>query len=192
MSNYSEIKSVNEQNEKCILEAKQKREELKGENHHKVQCDSIPKVITEEDHGIHITPCYKRFTLILSNRPCDPVPETVTRFSKRTSPAWLYPEICGICNKVTVKYQGKKVPLKKIATPNGANNLKETAKSKDLELYAAIEAEDIVAREFQYHEHCFRNFTRKRKSEEPETIEETVTHFVITGSILYSKLAERH
>jgi len=178
LGEYSEIKTVNEQNEKRILEAKSKREELKGENHHKSQCDSIPEVITK-DHGVHITPCYKKFTLILSNSPYDPVPETVRRFSKRTinlDPAWLYPKICGICDKVTAKYQKKKVPLTKIATQNAANNLKECAKTKDLELYSAIEAEDIVAREFQYHKHCLRNFTRKRKSEEPKTMEEPVSY----------------
>ena len=64
-------------------------------------------------------------------------------------PAWLYPKICGICDKVTAKYKENKVRLTKIVTQNAANNLKEYAKNKDLELYSAIEAEDIIAREFQ-------------------------------------------
>ena len=45
LSDYSEIKTVNEQNEKRILKAKSKREELKGKNHHKSLCESIPEVI---------------------------------------------------------------------------------------------------------------------------------------------------
>ena len=99
----SEIKTVNELNEKPIVKAKLKREEWKGKNHHKSQCDSIPEVITV-DHGLHMTPCYRKFTLILSNSLYDQVPETVRRFSKKTinlDPAWLYPKICVICDKVT-------------------------------------------------------------------------------------------
>ena len=50
-----------------LLEAKAIRQELGGENKHKHQCDSIPAVINPSRHDIHLKPCYKKFTLIISN-----------------------------------------------------------------------------------------------------------------------------
>ena len=175
LNEYSELKPVSDQHAKRIMDAKLKREELKGDNHHKPQCDSIPAEITA-NHVIHSKPCYKKFTQILKSKVAAiDEPETVRRFSKRTAnldPAWLYPRICGICDKVVVKYKGKNVPPSKIATTMAANTFKEAAKAKDFELYAAIASENIVSREFQFHRHCYRNFTRKRKSAGSEEIEQ--------------------
>ena len=84
LNSYSEIKSVSSANENRIRAAKVKREELKGEDYHQMQCGSIPETI-KDDHGIHmlqITPCYKKFTLILSSR-YDNKESEETRSSKR-------------------------------------------------------------------------------------------------------------
>ena len=50
------------------------------QNYHQVQCESIPETISD-DHGIHMTPCYKKFTLILAR--CDNKESGETRSSKR-------------------------------------------------------------------------------------------------------------
>ena len=63
---YSNVKEINENNENRIKSAKSLREKLKGENHHEEQCVKIPDVIDESIDGIHITPCYNKFTFILS------------------------------------------------------------------------------------------------------------------------------
>ena len=57
---YSNMKEINENNEQIVREAKQVRAQLGGENLHQKQCKGI--------HGIHMTPCYKKFTLILSSQ----------------------------------------------------------------------------------------------------------------------------
>lgn len=63
MEDYFEIKALSSTNEERIRAAKTKREILKGDNHHQTQCKNIPEIITE-DHGIHMSPCYKKFTQI--------------------------------------------------------------------------------------------------------------------------------
>ena len=64
---YSNIKEINENNEQIVRAAKQVREQLCGENLHQKQCKGIPDTI-DRNHGIHMTPCYKKFTLILSSQ----------------------------------------------------------------------------------------------------------------------------
>ena len=65
---YSKLKDVNELNESRIREAKEKGEQLSGETFHDKQCLSVPDAINNKIHGVHIDPCYKRFTLILSKK----------------------------------------------------------------------------------------------------------------------------
>ena len=72
--------------------------------------------------------------------------------------------------KGIIKYQGKKVAPKTIATNEASDTIKEAAKTKDLELYAEIKDLDLIAKEFKYHEHCRKNFTRKRKRGETVSI----------------------
>ena len=172
LNSYSEIKSLSSANENRFRAANVKREELKRENYHQMQCGSIPATIND-DHGIHMTPCYKKFTLILSSRYDDKESEE-TRSSKRNSSsniaAWVYPNTCGICKKGIIKYQGKKVTPKTIATNEASDTIKEAAKTKDFELYAEIKDLDLIAKAFKYHEHCRKNITRKRKHGETVSI----------------------
>ena len=134
---YYEIKSVSSLNEDRIRAAKLKREGLQGENYHQVQCESMPETISD-DHGIHMTPCYKKFTLILAR--CDNKESGETRSSKRNSSGnnttvWIYLNICTICEKGSVKFQGKKAFPITITTIEATESIKEAAKTKDPELY---------------------------------------------------------
>ena len=97
---YSKLK-VNELNESRIREAKEKGEKFSGEIFYEKHCLSVPDAINNK---IHIDPCYKRFTLILSKKEDQPI--TTTRSSKRTSlddetarseTAWMFPEPCYFC-----------------------------------------------------------------------------------------------
>ena len=148
---YSEIKSVSSANEDHIRGAKLKREELQGENYRQVQCESILESISN-DHGIHMTPCYKKFTLILAR--CDNKESGETRSSKRNSngnntTVWIYPNICNICKKGSVKFQGKKAfPI--TITTEATESIKEAAKTNDPELYAKIKHIDLITKEFKY------------------------------------------
>ena len=75
-------------------------------------------------------------------------------------------DICNICKKGSVKLKGKKALPIAITTIEATESIKEAAKIKDPKLYAEIKDIDLIAKEFKYHEHCRRNFTRKRKCEE--------------------------
>ena len=63
---YSNIKEISENNEQRIQAPKLAREQLGGVNFHQKQCKGIPDTI-DRNHGIHMTPCYKKCTSILSS-----------------------------------------------------------------------------------------------------------------------------
>ena len=112
---YIKLNDVNELDESRTREAKEKREKMSGENFHEKQCISVPDASNNKIHGVHIDPCYKRFTLILSKKEDQPI--TTTMSSKRTSldetakpeTAWMFPEPCHFCKKKSVQYKGIKV-----------------------------------------------------------------------------------
>ena len=56
-TNYSKIKPIS---------AKSIRKSKGGNHHRKEQCDATPSEIDPTKHGIHLTPCYKKFVLIIS------------------------------------------------------------------------------------------------------------------------------
>ena len=79
---YSKLKDVSEQNESRIREAKAKQETFSDENRHEKQCHLVPDIIDNDIHGIHMEPCYKKFTLILAKKSIE---QTIGRSSKRSS-----------------------------------------------------------------------------------------------------------
>ena len=95
------MKEINESNEEIVRVAKQVREQLVGTNFHQKQCKGIPDAI-DRNHGIYMTPCYKKFTLILSSHS----KETFTQkrltgrqpISLESTSAWVYPDDCNFCH----------------------------------------------------------------------------------------------
>ena len=85
------------------------------------------------------------------------------RASKRLSSpepsAIVYPEVCNFCAKNRMKHNGKRVSLTKITTEIAENAIKNAAKCKDKEMYRRIKDEDLIAKEFKYRFHCYRDFT---------------------------------
>ena len=59
-SKYSKLKGLSEINKKQILEAKDLRCTLGGDNFHEEQCDAIQEKFDESLHGIHLE-CYKKY-----------------------------------------------------------------------------------------------------------------------------------
>ena len=57
---YSFIKGLTEENKKRIPEAKALREEVKRENHHKLQGSCILEIFTDSN-GIYMDPHYKNY-----------------------------------------------------------------------------------------------------------------------------------
>ena len=63
---YSNIVPLGENTLERIHTVKSLREQWGGENHHEEQCATVPDTIIPNVSGVHIVPCYKRFTLFIS------------------------------------------------------------------------------------------------------------------------------
>ena len=82
-------------------------------------------MIDKERHGLPITPCYKKFTLILANESTKPTEEQKKqqvnenegrRLSSRQGSsitAWVYPKECSICHKYKIQHKGQSIFQKK-------------------------------------------------------------------------------
>ena len=60
--------SISEVNENRLRYATILRRQVSSCNYHKEQCDTIPDIIGNTKHGRHLVSCYKKFTLILSDK----------------------------------------------------------------------------------------------------------------------------
>ncbi|CAB4041588.1 Hypothetical predicted protein, partial [Paramuricea clavata] len=73
----------------------------------------------------------------------------------------LYPKECNFCKKYRVKKNGKLHFPITIATNMAAAQIKESAEAKDTKLFYEIRDIDLIAKEFKYHDFCYREFARK-------------------------------
>lgn len=60
-SSYSQIKPLSETNIRRIGDAREKRLEVGGSHLHGDQIKQIPENISQQEHGVHLDPCYKRY-----------------------------------------------------------------------------------------------------------------------------------
>ena len=64
---YSQLKPLSKSQYERILKAKEIRQKDNEENQHQEQCSSVPLIGFDSSvHGIHLEPCYKKFTKIIS------------------------------------------------------------------------------------------------------------------------------
>ena len=63
---YSNLTVLSENAHSRLVEARQIRCELGGNNEHREQCNLIPEHVDSTVHGIHMNPCFEKFTLIIS------------------------------------------------------------------------------------------------------------------------------
>ena len=178
-ASYSKIKQVSEVNWERIQAAKAIREAKGGANYHKQQCDSVPDHIDPLVHGIHLEPCYKKFVLILSQERKDPEASLVEGTSSRSSlrrqrsqstpnMSNVFPKECNFCKKWRVKRKQTIATPITITTKMAEERIKQAAESKDEELFFAIKDMDLIAKEFKYHDFCYKDFTRKETSSEKQ------------------------
>lgn len=177
-SRCSKIKAISEVNREKIYAAKLLREKLGGQNHHAPQCSTVPDLIDTEKHGIHLEPCYKKFVRILSDKTgassqpdCrSSVQESSASCSRpkraKTSVGadsrGVYPPECNFCKTYRIKRQQQNFWPITISTEQAVITLKQAAEAKeDQSLYYEIKDLDLIAKEFKYHEPCYRDFTRK-------------------------------
>ena len=144
---HFDLKHVNEEKEARIRAAKAKRQTLKGRNYHEEQCLLVPDDIKDATHGVHMTPCYKKFELILTGESSGE--QNNLLLSKRSSdgnPTWFYPEIC--CKQGHVSYGAKKMGLKKLEMKEAELLIKQRSRERDSELFYEINHLDFIAKNF--------------------------------------------
>lgn len=162
---FSDIKEISASNEERIRLAKSAREKCNDENYHIEQCESIPEQIDKTLHGIHSTPCYKKFTLILSKTKIETTTpsnqnRTSTRIKSPPNVKSVYPRECNICKKYQITIKRKKVIPIKITTLIATETIKAAAMKKDEQLFYEIKELDLISKEFKYHPQCYKDFTR--------------------------------
>ena len=76
----------------------------------------------------------------------------------------MYPKECYVCKKYQVKSKQKTWFPVTIATEQASKRSKDKAESMyGKSLHYEIKDIDLIAKEFKYHQHCYREFTRPIK-----------------------------
>ena len=97
----------------------------------------------------------------------------------RPETAWMFPESCYFFKKKRVQYKGKKVSPCQITTYDADKSIKAAAKGKANEMYVELKDLCLIAKEFKYHVHCYKEFTRgftKAERDQQKTQEKVKSH----------------
>ena len=194
---YSNVTPLSENAHGRLLEAKAIRQELGGENEHKHQCDSIPAVINPSKHGIHLEPCYKKFTLIISSNKRKHLSDdhgSEKRYkSQRTSEASqiLFPDHSYFCKQKRKTVKGKVQVSHKLTLKSTERTIKAAAEERqDEEVLRDIRDADLLAKEFQVHDKCRLEYTRKRMFVEGEGSNEPSGNLELVKEFIKSNIIE--
>ena len=72
----------------------------------------------------------------------------------------VYPKECNLCNKYRIMRKGKYIFPVTISTQQAANTIKDAAEAKeDKKLLFEIKDLDLTAKEFTYHDACYREYS---------------------------------
>ena len=164
---YSKISPLKDGTHSRLIQARDIRTELGGLNKHDEQSSSIPDEYDADIHGIHLEPCYKKYTKIISQkRSIDESAEnkfTPTR-SKRLKHLAQFPMTCFFCGFVRKKINGKNVKCHNLTLQSSADTIQRAALDKeDFDVMRQIQGIDLIARGFHLHDRCRNEYIRKPK-----------------------------
>ena len=156
---YSAIKTISGVNEVRIREAKCLHE-VSENVQRKKQCQLIPSTIDHEKHGIHLAPCYKNFTKIISRTQGSQSSSNERRSSERlSSPSTLFPKECKFCGKLRIKHGGRHMYPITVTTIEACETIKAYGQTKNPAMFAEIHDIDLIAKEFKFHCNCYSKYT---------------------------------
>ena len=178
-----------------------------GANHHREQCELIPEIIDPKKHGVHLSPCYKKITQIISKEKKKSSSSLVLKSCKKATlqkyesdrplkrkrlqtgkiTKDIYPRECNICKQYLLKRNKKLSKPKKCVTKQSEKTIKDAAKNKNDDMYYEIKDLDLIAKEFKYHICCYKNFTKKtetvdKKDNKFEAVVTYIENEIITGN----------
>ena len=156
---YSQLKPLSQNQYERILKAKEIRQTDNEENQHQEQCNSGPLIGFDPSvHGIHLEPCYKKFTKIISVARKQNADEAEsTRIKRKKSEeclntVGLFPKTCVFCNQQRKSVNKTVYTLHKITTNDAVDLVKKAAEIKnDEQLLLRIRGVDLIAKEMQMH-----------------------------------------
>lgn len=158
-----------------LIECKRIRASLRGENHQVEQGSKIPDTIEESSDFYYHRECYQKFTyakaLMKRKKGKDEEQEASTKVQRtvrgtsldadEARPRGIFPDLCMICKKKTLKVNNKRQQITKIVTKTAKRTLKASAHVRDdKDMVVAVAETDLIAKEFQKHEKCYREYTR--------------------------------
>ena len=146
----------------------------------------IPNEINPNKHGIHLERCCKKILLIISReKKRSSESADISARLKRSKPSDgpstrdVYPK----------ERNGKYIFPVTISTQQALNTIKDAAEEKqDQKLFFEIKDLDLIAKEFKYHDACFREYTKKsdkvqKRNESHSDIQETGNYEVVVKCI---------
>ena len=164
-TDYSELKALTHNQYERSVEAKEIRLAATFENQHLEQCNSLPiDGFDTARHGVHLNPCYKKFTKIISverskeSREGEPRPKSM-KADEAGSSHGFFPKICIFCNQYRKTVRRKLHSAYKILTKEAEQNIRCAANvNNDLPLLCQIQDVDLIAKELMIHKKLYLYF----------------------------------
>ena len=154
---YSCLGNISENAYQRTLEAKTICEELGGANFHREQCLNVPDVLDPAVHAVHLNPCYKKLTLIMStyNKSKkrkmleDAETSRLKRSKKKNTATDLFSDVCYFCKMKRKKVKGQISYCHKLTLRQVVEKIQQVAELKeDYDVLKDIKGVDLLAKEF--------------------------------------------
>ena len=203
----SSVTPLSEETFHTIKRSAKARNELGGENLHLTQIKQIPEEFNSQLHGYH-RKCYQKFIKAASlKRKYDTSQESKAAHVARAKRSFretgtIFEQKCMICHSskpLTVK--GKKQFIKPIQTFLACNTIQQAASlRKDEEMLRMISGEDLIAKEFNIHQKCYKDYTvivsknsadtTPKANDEEQVFQESKTRFANVCSFIREHVLE--
>ena len=146
---------------------------LVGTNRHYEQSCRIPDIFDKDVSLLYHRECRSKFTNIQTLVKRKFTQDNTNEISKKRAPrkeSFFFPNHCMFCKKARITVNKKEIKLSKIITKTAEETLVNAATLKnDYEMLGSISGVDLIAKEFQKHETCYRKYTQNLNDGEDES-----------------------
>lgn len=171
-----------------LLKSRDARIKLGGAHNHEKQIRGIPEQLVLGEHFVHRS-CYQNFTKAISveANKNDKAKKIGTKASplkrkrrETVCTGHLFPKLCMKCKSAKlIKVKGKKQPIRIVQTFSACKTLKQAATLRnDEEMLSEISGVDLIAKEFQMHPKCYKDYTLICSKQSTSTTTDDVTEIM--------------